>query len=160
MIVTLKIILIVVSVMVLYQDLKERQTYWFWFPILAIAYGLLHLDQVIFEVFALTTLFNLCVISIFFIVIYAYAKLKLKVRPQQVFGLGDALLFVTFSFTFPTGSFISVFLFSLVFSLVIHLLVKQQSKFSTVPLAGYMCLFFAVTYVAEWCNMFNALYLI
>ena len=155
-----KISLILVSVAVLYEDIAERKTYWFWFPLLALVYSLVHLNHVVWNTFIITTALNLIVVGLFFLVIYGYAKFKLKVSPKAVFGLGDALLFLALAFTFSTISFITVFVFALVFALVIHLVFKAKSKYTTVPLAGYMSLFFAITYLASWFNCIDSLYII
>lgn len=156
----LKIVLILISVAVLFQDLNERKTYWFWFPLLALIYGILHINHVGLDLFLNTALINLGVIAFFLVVIAAYALLKLKTAPTQVFGLADALLFIALAFTFPTIAFTVFFVFSLTFSLLMHLIFKHKSEFKTVALAGYMSLFFALVYLASWTQVLESPYLI
>jgi hypothetical protein len=67
-------------------------------------------------------------------------------------------LFFALVFSFSSVSFIIIFICSLVFSLVIHLSVKQKSKYKTIPLAGYMSLFFLITYVSYWSGLIGGLY--
>lgn len=154
----LKISLIVISLIILYQDVTERKAYWFWFPLLIVLYSSVHLEHVVWQVFTLTSMLNLTIVGFFLLIIALYAKLKLRVNPRHVFGLGDALLFLALAFTFSTVSFITTFVFALVFALSIHVVFKKQSKFNTVPLAGYMSVFYAITYVAYWCNSIDSLY--
>ena len=155
-----KITLILLLLTVCYEDVTERQTYWFWFPLMALVLGVLHLNQTVWPVFVTSVGINLCVVWLFLILIYGYARLKLGVHPRQVFGLGDAFLFLALAFSFSTISFITVFVFALVFSLVLHMVLNTKSKPHTVPLAGYMSLFFAITYIAYWFEGIDSLYLI
>jgi hypothetical protein len=73
-----------------------------------------------------------------------YAKLKLKKSIQEVFGLGDLLFFCLLAVSLPIISFLVVFIFSLIFSLVVFILIKKSLKHKTVPLAGFQSLFFAI----------------
>ena len=95
---------LVVKITVCYEDVTERQTYWFWFPLMALVLGVLHLNQTVWPVFVTSVGINLCVVCLFLIVIYGYARLKLGVHPRQVFGLGDAFLFLALAFSFSTVS--------------------------------------------------------
>jgi hypothetical protein len=47
---------------------------------------------------------------------------------------------------FSTISFLTLFVFSLVFALVVHQFLKNNHPEETVPLAGYMSLFFGSIY--------------
>ncbi|MEM9680624.1 MAG: hypothetical protein AAF901_09895, partial [Bacteroidota bacterium] len=93
-------------------------------------------------------------------VVLLYSNIKLKTSITKTFGLGDALLFLALAFTFANISFLVLFIFGLVFSLLLHVLLKHYSKFSTVPLAGYLSLFFAITYMAHWMGFLKYLYTI
>lgn len=79
---------------------------------------------------------------------------------KNTFGLGDILLFVALAFTFASMSFIIFFIFGLVFSLLLHLLLKHKSKLKTVPLAGYLSLFFSVAYISNWLGFLPTLYIL
>jgi hypothetical protein len=84
--------------------------------------------------------------------------LKLKTKVSDVFGLGDVLLFIGLIFSFSTISFLIIFVFSLLFALSVHLMVKQYSKFPSVPLAGYISLFFGMVYLSHWVGISSSLY--
>ena len=79
---------------------------------------------------------------------------------EDTFGLGDLLLFIALAFTFASVSFIILFVFGLLFSLILHLLFKNKSKLKTVPLAGYLSLFFLVAYLSHWFGLLPTLYIL
>ena len=152
----IKIVLILILFYITYQDIKERQVYWFLFPAAALGCGILFYKATISELFLLSVAFNLCFISLLLLVVYLYSKVKLKTPFSQSFGLGDVLLFVGLAFTFSTLSFLVIFIGALCFALLLHLVVKQKQP--TVPLAGYMSLFFGLTYLAYWAGIINGVY--
>jgi len=145
---------------IFYKDLKERKVYWFFFPIIALLSGILHCDNVMLESFFLSTIINLTFISILLLVILLYSKYKLKMKFSDTFGLGDVLLFIALSFTFTSVSFLVLFISALIFSLLLHFIVKNNQKNKTVPLAGYMSLFFGLAYLGYWFGIINAVYTI
>jgi hypothetical protein len=67
-------------------------------------------------------------------------------------------LFIGLIFSFSTISFLTIFVFSLLFTLVTHLIIKQYSKLQSVPLAGYISLFFGLTYLSYWSGITTSLY--
>jgi hypothetical protein len=97
-------------------------------------------------------------VSVIFLVLHSYATYKLKVKLSDVFGLGDALLFIGLCLAFPIAAFITFFVFSLLFSLLVHFIFKQKLKDKTVPLAGYMSLFFSGVYIVHWIGFIPNLY--
>lgn len=155
----LKIVLVSALFLTFVQDLKERKIYWIWIPCIAIASGLLFYTNTLPELFLMSIVLNLCFVSILLLVIFMYARLKLKTNLKHVIGLGDVLLFITFSISFSTVSFIVTFLGALIFSLILHLALKNYSQMhTTVPLAGYMSLFFLASFLTHWSGMFVNLY--
>ena len=153
--VVLKLLLCTAFVRVAFEDLKDRYVYWFWFPVIGICSGCLLYQNVSLSLFFETLLSNLGFVSLLIGIIYIYATYKLKIKRSETFGLGDGLLFIGLTFSFPFRLFLVVFVFGLVFSLVLHVILKK-SKTETVPLAGYMSLFFLLIYLAHWLGFFNA----
>jgi hypothetical protein len=49
---------------------------------------------------------------------------------------------------------------ALVFSLVLHLCLSKFQKTVTVPLAGYISLFFGIVFMGVWSGLINSLYII
>ena len=153
----LKLILLTAFVSVSYQDLKDRSVYWFLFPAIGICAGILFFMQTSTNLFLETLLFNLLFIGLLLGVIFLYASFKLKMKLSDAFGLGDGLLFVALAFSFAQLTFIIVFVFGLLCSLLLHLVLKK-TKSETVPLAGYMSVFFALAYAAHWMGFLTTVY--
>lgn len=159
MILTIKIILILSFLIILIQDIRNRAVYWFLFPLSGLCAGILYYNDTLSELFAASIVINLTFIGLLIAIVFIYAKLKLKTSLKHVIGLGDVLLFVALAFSFSSVSFLILFIFSLVFALVIHKVIKPQPKYKDlIPLAGYMSLFFAITYLAFWIGITPSLY--
>ncbi len=156
----IKIILAVSFLFVFLQDYKERLVYWFLFPIVGLSCALLFYNNTLPELFYNALKMNLAFTFIFISIISLYAKLKLKTSILKTIGLGDLLLFFAVSLTFSTVSFIIIFICALIFSLVLHLVLSKNKKAITVPLAGYMSLFFLAIYLVQWTSNLNIVYTI
>ena len=152
----IKIILILTLAYVLFQDVKERLVYWFLFPLTALCCGVLHYFNTLPELFYISVAINMAFTSILLLIVFLYAKIKLKTAFNQAFGLGDVLIFLALTFSFSSVSFIVLFICALLFSLLLHFALKKKN--TVVPLAGYMCLFFGVVYLANWFDFINSLY--
>ena len=146
--------------MVLLQDIKERQVYWFLFPIIGLCAAILFYNNTIPELFYTTVVVNFIFILLLLGAVLLYSKLKLKTSISNTFGLGDGLLFLALIFSFSSISFIILFVFGLIFSLVLHLILNKNSKHQTVPLAGYLSLFFSIAYLAHWFGILKSVYTI
>lgn len=143
----LKLLLMGVFFLVFFQDYKDRKVYWFLYPIIGILVFVLQMQTASMYPALINSGFNLVFISLLLLVCYAYAKLKLR-QPllKEVFGLGDVLFFVCIAFSFSIVSFLILFVFSLLFSLLLHFSLQYKQTEKTVPLAGYMSLFFGIVY--------------
>ena len=140
------------------EDFKTRTVHWFWFPIIAIAACWLLYSNLDWLLFYQTIIFNGLVISILLLSVFMYAKLKLKVPFFQVIGLGDVLLLVALSFTFSNAFFLVSLVVGLVCALALHLIYNRVYKTKTVPLAGYLSLFFLAVYLGHWTGLLTTLY--
>jgi hypothetical protein len=143
---------------IVYQDIKDRSVYWFLFPIVACSVGYLYFSQTFFELFWRMTVLNFGMIALILLVLQIYTTFKLKTNLKEVFGSGDALLFIALCVAFPSISFIIFFVFSLLFSLVLHFMFQNKMKQSSVPLAGYMSLFFIGIYLMNWIELLPNMY--
>jgi len=155
----LKVLLMGVFFLVVIQDCKDRKVYWFLYPIIGILVFVLQMQSASLYPTLINSGFNLLFISLLLLVCYAYAKLKLR-QPllKEVFGLGDVLFFVCIAFSFSIVSFLILFVFSLLFSLLLHFALQYKQTEKTVPLAGYMSLFFGVVYGISFFWECNFLY--
>lgn len=152
----LKIILILVLLTIFYQDTKERLVYWFLFPIIGLCNGIIFYYNTLPELFLSSILINILFISLLLLIIYLYAKFKLKSSFYKVFGIGDVCFFLASAFAFSSISFLVIFTSALIFSYLLHLV--AQKKRQSVPLAGYMSLFFCVSYMGYWVGAINSVY--
>ncbi len=144
----LKMFLVFVFFSIFYQDVKTRYVHVLLFPAIALLAGFVHYSKTIYPVFLYNIGFNFLVTLTILGILFLYSKLVLK-SPflNHTFGLGDLLLFAALSVAFPVYTFIILFVFSILFSMVIHPLFKSGSTQPTLPLAGYMSLFFALVFL-------------
>lgn len=153
-------LLLVTLLIIGIQDFKERMIYWF-LPVLVLLYGsFLFYDVVLIEQFWIAVGFNFCFILFLLLSIYLYSRYKLKVSLKEALGLGDILLFLALACSMNTVSFIITLIFSMIFSLSMHLVFKKKSTFNTVPLAGYISLFYIFVFLAQWLNLMDSIYYI
>ena len=147
----MKLLLIGVFVLICVQDYKDRLVYWYYYAIVGALAFVLHISAINTYSALLNVVVNFTFVAILILVSYLYAKFRLK-KPflNGVIGTGDLLLFFALSFTFSILSFFVIFVFSLIFSLLLHLYLKQRQADPTVPLAGYMSLFFATIYALSF----------
>ncbi|WP_217363249.1 hypothetical protein [Winogradskyella undariae] len=146
--------------MILLQDIKERKVYWFLFPTVGLCAGILFHQNTWDQLFYTSVSINFSFVSILLLTILIYSKLKLKTSISKTFGLGDGMLFLALIFSFPSVTFIVFLVFGLIFSLLLHLFLKKKSEHQTVPLAGYLSLFFTVAYLAYWSGFLKSVYTI
>lgn len=155
----LKLLLLAVFSLIFFQDYKDRTVYWFLYPIMGILVLILQIQIIPIDVALINSGFNLLFILFLLVFCYLYARIKLKKSLlQSVLGLGDVLFFIGISFSFSIVSFLVLFVFSLVFSLLLHLVLQHKQTEKTVPLAGYMSLFFAAVYSVGFLYDFHFLY--
>lgn len=156
----IKIILIFVLITILVQDVKFREVYAFLFPVAGLCFGILLKKNLTLNLFYCNTIINLAMVIALIFIVYLYSRYKLKTPITNTFGLGDAFMFLALAFSFATISFFILFVFGLIFSLVLHIITKHKIKQNTVPLAGYLALFFALVYMAHWFGVLKYVYAI
>ncbi len=152
----LKLILLPILITVFYQDTKDRLVYWFLYPIIGILVFAIQLDYVPMEIIFINAGLNLLFVTLLLGASFVYTRFR-KLTFESAIGLGDILFFVFVSFTFSTVSFIVLFVFSLLFSLLLNFIFQNKNQKKTVPLAGYMALFFGVVYTVTF--FYNSIFL-
>lgn len=156
----MRVALLTISLLLLliifFQDVKERRVYWFLFPFIGISLGWLNRLELGTQQFLIQGIVNLGIVLVVLSILFGYAKFKIKRPFNQVFGLGDLLFFLVISFSFPTISFIVLFVGGVLFSGSLHL--ASFGKKETVPLAGYMALFFAICLLVNELCLFQSIY--
>ncbi len=156
-----KICLVATLALIFYQDLKERQVWFFLFPLFALLGTSLFYMNANSTTYLYAIMINLSIVILLLLVLFALAKwIWNKNLLKEALGLGDILFFIGFAVSFPTVSFINFFAFSMLFALIIHrVLARWKSlKHATIPLAGWMSLFLIMVYAAHWANLYDVMY--
>ena len=154
----IKIVLIISFGIILFQDMKDRQVYWFLFPIVGLCAGILFYLKTLPELFYLSVILNLLFVSILLGIVFFYTRFKLKIDFSKAIGLGDVLLLFALILGCASISFMVLLPSAFLFSLILHLVISKKQKTNTVPLAGYMSLFFGITYLGFWLGIIDTLY--
>jgi len=142
-----KLILLLTLSVIIYEDVTSRMVHWILFPVLTIFLGYSFFQQTNTVFFLTSIVMNIMLVSGIIIILFLYTKLIIKRSFLNTsFGLGDVLFFYAISVAFPTITFIILFVFALIFSLSFHFIRKHKEVHPTVPLAGYMALFFAIVF--------------
>ena len=145
--VLLKILIILSFLVIFWQDVKERQVYWFLYPLIGVIAFLINVLSTNLNIATVNTIINICIGGIIIIVAKLYSGIVLKKKfINASIGMGDILMLLFLSATFATISYIILLVFSLIFSMLMHLNFKKKDIHATVPLAGYIALFFAAVY--------------
>ena len=163
-----KIILIILLSAICYQDAKDRLVYWFLFPLSGGILGLLHYKAVGATEFIMTIGINMFLVAFILLLLRVYARnLRNFKGLLEVFGLGDVFMLLVLGVSCATVAFLVLLVFGLVFSLVLHLVLekvtlsrKRTHPHNSVPLAGYLSLFFGVVLLAQWFNVYTPLYVV
>lgn len=157
----LKAILIVLLLAVFYQDYKAQLVSWYLFPLTAIAFGI-NFYVMIGEnlpYFLYSVAFNCCMVLLVLLVLFLYSRLKMKMKfINAAFGVGDVLMLFAIAFGFPPYTFLILLSISVLFALGCHFILKRKYPYRTVPLAGYMALFFSVLLAVDHMPFFPNLY--
>lgn len=156
----LKLGLVVSFLTIFMQDIKTRTVHLFLFPLITLLGGWLFFMKTTLEVFGWFVVYNLVLTSFIMLLLFGYSRLILKKAfLKEAFGPGDLLLCYALCFFFPTDVFIVLLAFSIFLSLLLHLIFKKKSTYKTVPLAGYISLFFALVFLMNVISGYPNLYL-
>jgi len=153
----LKLLLISVFAIVLYQDFKDRLVYWFLYPIIGVLAFLIQLYNVPTTIAFFNLGVNLLFIALILGISFLYTRFR-NLNFANAIGIGDILFFVFVSGTFSIVSFFILFVFALLFSIILQQVLTNKKKDQTVPLAGYMSLFFGVVYAMTFLSNSTFLY--
>lgn len=149
-------------VWIAFQDIKQREVWNYHFILLgALGTFLFYTNSLSIEFYLLSVLVNVLLVLLILILTKISMKLIFK-KENNYLGLGDVFFFFAFALSFPTLTFSNFFVFAILFTLVLHLLVKKRykSNFKTIPLAGFMSLFLFCMYIAHWLKIYPSLYVL
>lgn len=161
---------------IFYQDQKDRMVFWWLFVSVAISLSILHIARVGSLQYGIHIAFNTSIVLIMLLILRGYIKIRMQTaRLQEVLGLGDIFFLFAIALGFSTVSFVTLLVFGLLFSLLIHLVLQggylrmlsrkrshEDTPIATksVPLAGYLSLFFAGVLLVDWLGLYENLYMI
>ena len=121
----------------------------------------------IYEFFT-SIIINSILVGVLLLVLSVYVKtLRGVTKLSQVLGLGDVCMLLALGLGCATVAFIVLLVFGLLFSLLLHIVLQknilgrvQQPNHSTVPLAGYLAVFFSAIFMLQWVGVYNPLYIV
>ncbi len=159
MLLLIKTILFTGLLLIFIQDHRERKVYWLLFPMIGIAFALLHFFAAGSYQWMIHVTVNLLLILMILLLLVAYATFVLKKPFFETFGAGDLLMFIALAFSFASVTFLVLLSCSLLFSTVLYILIQKRGKSDTVPLAGNISLFFMGVLASSWTGLYDNLYL-
>ncbi|MEP0266113.1 hypothetical protein [Dokdonia sp.] len=158
---------------IFYQDQKDRLVYWWLFLVGALGLSVIHINAVGWLQYGIHSAFNSGLVLLMLLVLIGYIKIRMQTFSlQNVLGIGDIFFLFALALGFATLSFVTLLVFGFIFSLIIHLVFQKftlsrkhtkdisMHKEKTVPLAGYLSLFFAGVLLVHWLGFYDNLYVI
>lgn len=160
MVILLKLFLVLILCMIFYQDYRDRMVLWLFYPLVSVFGFCIQLFYYSWQSIIAQSLINLIFILLLICISFLFSKLVIKKKfLNESIGIGDVLLFFGITVLFPIITFCVLFVVSLIFSLIMHLvLTNKKEKKATIPLAGYMSLFYGVIYIASIFTTKNILF--
>jgi len=127
MVLFLKLLIIIVLLSIFYQDNKERLvSVYLYFLVAILGIILYSFNTPSYLVMFFENLINIFIVSLVLILAFFTSKLLFKCKfLNHSFGVGDLFMFLSLCFLFPSTTFIIFFVFSLFFSLLIHLIISK-----------------------------------
>lgn len=149
-------IFIIILISIFYQDLKERKVTLLLLLLSILLGGITHYSKNFDVIFLTNIAINSVFLVLLFFVLYIYSKFVLKKHLLETMGLGDFLFFITLAVSFPPITFLTIFVSSLIFSLLLFKVIQSRLTIKTVPLAGFQALFVVlIILVNTLCNFVN-----
>lgn len=135
---------------VLYYDVKHRLIHIIW-PILIFSLTAI-INYFSVNLTLNDVIYNMGFVCINILGLTMYFSLKSKgfINPIDTsIGLGDVVFFLAITPLFNFKSYILFFISGLVFSLLAHVITLRFKKVKTIPLAGYLSLFLAMSLIIK-----------
>ncbi len=141
------LVLLILLVLVSFQDFKERAVSIWVFPLLVTVFSYKAWLVNGWAFFRFDLVFNLALLGIQLLVLLLYLKL-VKKSVVNMLGAGDVLFFFVMAFAFSTVGFVFFFSLSLLVSLLVWLL-TNRNKNRLIPLAGLQSACLIIFFIAE-----------
>lgn len=128
---------------IIFQDLKNRAIHVLLpISIFLIALAINYLSDHLNFLMCITNI-GFVVVNIVGLTLYFSLKNRKLINPiDSMIGLGDILFLISITPLFSLKSYILLFIVGMAFSLVLHLIINVLRKQNSVPLAGYLSIYF------------------
>jgi hypothetical protein len=134
-----KVILIIVLLVILFQDLKLRSVHWSLFPMVFVCAIFIGIENIEMMQWGFSLLF--LVTLMLSLTLYLTIKTgKLVNITNGFFSWGDILFLLAIIPVFDVSSFMLFFTFGTLITLVFHVIAHVIKAQKTIPYAGYMAL--------------------
>jgi hypothetical protein len=134
-----KVILIIVLLVILFQDLKLRSVHWSLFPMLFVCSIFIGIENIEIMQWGFSFLF-LATLMLSLTLYLTIKTGKLVNITNGFFSWGDILFLLAIIPVFDVSTFMLFFTFGTLLTLIIHVLVHVIKAQKTIPYAGYMAL--------------------
>jgi hypothetical protein len=133
----IKIILIILFLIVLFQDMKWRSVHWSLFPLMFCCSVYIGIQQIEIQQWGFSLLF--IIFLLLSLTLYLTFRTGALVNiTDGFFSWGDILFLIVIIPIFDLSSYMLVFTIGTLLTLVIHAIITQFDKKETIPYAGYM----------------------
>ena len=132
------IFLILLLLFVFFQDLKDREIYWFLPFLIFLTTGAIAYYNNSLKINSLTIIGAISIIL--FLWIYVLIRFKNRHLFQKYFGLGDALILIAIAPLFDLQHFFWFISFASILSLVLFISTRFIRQVKNIPFAGYTAL--------------------
>lgn len=149
----IKCALVLILLIVAYQDFRFRAVHWFLFPLLLFfsLYNLHYMNLLKDSLFNLSFNVLFILVQLLFLMFYFSVKHSRLINITDTFiGWGDILFLLNLCFLLPPVNFILFYLLSLiliVFGYIIYTKIRRTT--SSIPLAGLQALLFVILFLLD-----------
>jgi len=157
----IKILMILLLIGTIYQDFKTRSISWYLLAMLAAVFILNALKYHETNVMIRYVFYNIGITTIMLAAVSVYFKLKyrqgLNLINKQL-GFGDILILYILCLGFSPLNFVAFLLMAFLLTLIIHITgsIITRRKSRTIPLAGYLSVFYlSISLIAWFINGFD-----
>ena len=155
----LHIIILLLLIVLIYQDFTERSVHWFLFPLLIISQFTLTYLSIGWDDLLLNATVILALLALQFLLLSLYFSFRngrLINIINKYIGIGDLFYFLFLCLAFSPFNFISFFVGSLLLILTTYfLLIRTKTKQYKIPLLGSLSIAYIVLLAVQQISCFN-----
>lgn len=154
------IILVLVFVVIIFQDFKYRAIHAFTLISISIAATILNYLEPTLHFFDMLQSIGFLIITSIAFMTYQTIKHKKVQNPiDESIGLGDLLFFIAITPLFQVHQYALFFIVGLLVSAVLFMVSKLRLKEQTIPLAGYLSFLLIICFGLKMLNIVNPFFI-